>query len=104
MSLYGIYGNHSAESCPLYNIENRDLIIKMNEQMKEIANKNNVKILQQYHSALEHTFTWIVDAKGAHSVQNFMIDSSWAKFNAVKIVPLGSYEDLIEVCKGLRRQ
>ncbi|HZD83291.1 MAG TPA: DUF3303 family protein [Nitrososphaeraceae archaeon] len=104
MGLYGIYGNHSAESCPLYNTENRDLIIKMNEQLKEIANKNNIKILQQYHSALEHTFIWVVDAKEAHSVQNFMIDSGWAKFNAVKIVPLGSYEHLIEACKGLRRE
>ena len=43
MGLYGIYGNHSAESCPLYNTENRDLIIKMNEQLKEIANKNNIE-------------------------------------------------------------
>jgi hypothetical protein len=102
MGLYGIYGNHSTESCPLYNTENRNLIITMNEQLKEIANKNNVRLLQQYHSALEHTFTWVVDAKEAHSVQNFMIDSSWAKFNTVKIVPLGSYEHLIESCKRLR--
>jgi hypothetical protein len=71
-------------------------------QLKEIANKNDIKLLQQYHSALEHTFTWIVDAKEAHSVQNFMIESSWAKFNTVKIVPLGTYEHLIDVCKGYR--
>ena len=100
MSLYGIYGSHTTESCPLYNIENRKLIIKTHDQLKEIANKNDVKLLQQYHSALEHTFTWIVDAKEAHSVQNFMIESSWAKFNTVKIVPLGTYEHLIDVCKG----
>ena len=100
MSLYGIYGSHTTESCPLYNIENRNLIIKAHDQLKEIANKNDVKLLQQYHSALEHTFTWIVDAKEAHSVQNFMIESSWAKFNTVKIVPLGTYEHLIDVCKG----
>jgi hypothetical protein len=40
MSLCGIYGSHTTESCPLNNIENRNLIIKMDEQLKEIANKN----------------------------------------------------------------
>ncbi|MDQ6667826.1 MAG: hypothetical protein M3Y53_06320 [Thermoproteota archaeon] len=29
-------------------------------------------MLQQYHSGLEHTFVWIVDAQDAHAVQNFM--------------------------------
>ena len=104
MGLYGIYGSHTTESCPLYNIENRNLIIKADDHLKDHTSKNDVKLLQQYHSALEHTFTWIVDAKEAHSVQAFMIDSSWAKFNSVKIVPLSSYEHLIEVCKGLRTE
>ena len=101
MGLYGAFGSHTTESCPLYNIENRNLIIKAHDKLKDIAAKGDVKLLQQYHSALEHTFTWIFDAKDAHSVQNFMTDSSWAKFNAVKIVPLSSYEHLIEVCKAL---
>ena len=101
MSLYGIYGRHTPEGCPLYNKENRDIIIKIEEKLNKIANKNSVKILEQYHSALEHEFTWIVDAKGAHQVQSFMIESQWAKFNTMKIVPLGTYEELVGVCKGL---
>jgi hypothetical protein len=104
MGLYGIYGSHTTESCPLYNIENRNLIIKAHDQLRGLSAKSDLKLLQQYHSALEHTFTWIVDAKDAHSVQDFMIDSGWAKFNAVKIVPLSSYEHLIEVCKDLRTE
>jgi Domain of unknown function (DUF3303) len=101
MGLYGVYGSHTTESCPLYNIENRKIIIKAHDKLNEIAVKSDVKLLHQYHSGLEHTFIWIVEAKEAHSVQNFMTDSNWAKFNAVKIVPLSSYEHLIEVCKGL---
>jgi hypothetical protein len=104
MGLYGIYGSHTTESCPLYNTENRNLILDAHDQLKNHSSKNDVILLQQYHSALEHTFTWIVDAKEAHSVQKFMIDSRWAKFNAVKIVPLSSYEHLIEVCKGLQTE
>jgi hypothetical protein len=101
MSLFGIFGIHSVESCPLNNAENRNLVIKMAEELDKIANRNNTHILHRYHSGLEHTFVWIVDAQSAHSIQNFMTESAWAKFNAIKIVPLTAYENVIEECKRL---
>ena len=101
MKLYGIYGNHSPETCPLNNVESRRLVIKMAEQLDKALTKNNIKMLQQYHSGLEHTFIWIVDAQDGHSVQNFMIDSGWIKFNALKIVPLIEYKNVIEILKNL---
>ena len=58
-------------------------------------------ILHRYHSGLEHTFVWIVDAQSARSIQSFMTESAWAKFNAIKIVPLTAYETVIEECKRL---
>lgn len=73
----------------------------MAEQLDKVLTKNNVNMLQQYHSGLEHTFVWIVDAQDAHSVQNLMIDSGWIKFNALKIVPLTEYKNVIEGCKNL---
>jgi hypothetical protein len=101
MGLYGIYGSHSAESCPLNDVEIRRLVLKMAGQFDKVLTKNNVKMLQQYHSGLEHTFLWIVDAHDAHSVQNFMVESGWIKFNASKIVPLTSYQTLIEILQSL---
>ncbi|MDQ6866233.1 MAG: hypothetical protein M3044_20700 [Thermoproteota archaeon] len=101
MGLYGIYGSHSPESCPLNNVEIRRLVIKMAEQLDKSLSRNNVKMLQQYHSGLEHTFIWIVGAQDAHSVQNLMFESGWMKFNALKIVPLVPYQNVIETCKNL---
>ncbi|MFL6394855.1 MAG: DUF3303 family protein [Nitrososphaeraceae archaeon] len=101
MSLYGIFGIHSVESCPLNNAENRNLVIKMAEELDKVANRNNTHILHRYHSGLEHTFVWIADAQSAHSIQSFMTESAWAKFNAIKIVPLTAYETVIEECKRL---
>jgi Domain of unknown function (DUF3303) len=101
MALYGIFGIHSVESCPLNNAENRNLVIKMAKELDKVANKNNTHILHRYHSGLEHTFVWIVDAQSAHSIQSFMTESAWAKFNAIKIVPLTAYETVIEECKRL---
>ena len=101
MSLYGIFGIHSVESCPLNNVETRGLVIKMAEDLDKIADRNNIRIHNRYHSGLEHTFLWVVDAQSAHSVQSFMTESTWAKFNSIKIVPLAAYETLIEECKRL---
>ena len=89
------------ESCPLNNAENRKLVIKIAEELDKVANRNNTHILHRYHSGLEHTFVWIVDAQSAHSIQSFMTESAWAKFNAIKIVPLTAYETVIEECKRL---
>ena len=70
-------------------------------QLDKVLTKNSVKMLQQYHSGLEHTFLWIVDAQDAYSVQNFMVESGWIKFNALKIVPLTSYQTVIEICQSI---
>jgi hypothetical protein len=103
MSLYGIFGVHSVESCPLNNAENRNLVIKMAEEIDKIASRNNMQILHRYHSGLEHTFVWIVEAQSAHSIQSFMTESAWAKFNTIKIVPLSTYDTVIGECKRLER-
>lgn len=92
MALYGIYGTHTTGSCPLSNNRTRNIVLKM-AQDRNIANKNN---LDQYHSALEHTFRWTVDAGSAHSAERFMIESQWSVFNALKIVPLGRYQNVAE--------
>jgi hypothetical protein len=103
MSLYGIYGSHTTDSCPLNNTQSRKIVLKMaaDKGLDNIATKNKIKMLEQYHSALEHTFLWTVDSENAHSVESFMIESGWAAFNAIKIVPLGRYNNVIEACKRL---
>jgi hypothetical protein len=101
MGLYGLFGEHSPEGCPLNNSGNRELVVRMDTQLANVAEKMKVKIQQQYHSGLEHTFLWIVDAEDGHTVQNFAVESGWAKFNSLKIVPLIKYEDVIESCARL---
>lgn len=90
MALYGIYGNHTTESCPLSNNRTRNIVLKMAQDLGKIANKNKIKI--QYHS---------VDAESAHSAERFMIESQWSVFTALKIVPLGRYQNVVEACKKL---
>ena len=101
MSLYGIYGSHTTEACPLNNQQNRRSIIDGGPQFKQMAENANVKVIGQYHSGLEHTFLWIVDAKDAQTVEGLMIQAGASKFNALTIVPLTTFDGVIERCKQI---
>jgi hypothetical protein len=96
--MYGIYGEHTQEACPLYNEKIRKWILANIPNQEKSAQKYGVRILQQYHSALEHTFLWAVEAENAQSIEEFMVKTA-GRFNTVKIVPLITFQDVIERCK-----
>ncbi|NIP61603.1 MAG: hypothetical protein GWN01_05975 [Nitrosopumilaceae archaeon] len=101
MALYGIEGSHTTESCPLNNNASAKAVLQTeNIDMSEIAQKYKInKIVGQFHSALEHTFLWVLDAEDPHLIQQFCIDAGVASFNAVKIIPLKTYDEVIEAVK-----
>lgn len=101
MALYGIYGSHTTESCPLNHAQNRKLVIEGGPKFQPLAEQAGVKVIGQYHSALEHTFLWVVDAKDAQTVEALMIEAGVAKFNAVTIVPLKTFEDVQKKCQQI---
>jgi len=101
LGLYGIYGSHTTESCPLNNQEIRRLVIEGGPHFKQLAENAGVKVIGQYHSGLEHTFLWIVDAKDAHTVEGLMVLAGAHKFNALTIVPLTTFDGVIEKCKKI---
>jgi hypothetical protein len=100
MGLYGIYGEHTQEACPLYNEENRRSLLKAAPNLEKIAQKYNTKFLAQYHSGLEHTFLWIAEADNAQLIEQLMIMTA-GRFNTMKIVPLITFQDVLETCKKI---
>lgn len=102
MALFGIYGSHTTELCPLNNLEiAKTMLEEFSKGIEDQAKKNKINaILGQYHSALEHTFLWIVDAEDPHLIEQFCIDAKIASFNAVKIVPLITINDVAERIKA----
>lgn len=100
MGLYGIYGEHTQEACPLYNEENRRSLLKAAPNLEKIAQKYNTKFLGQYHSGLEHTFLWVAEAENAQLIEQLMIMTA-GRFNTMKIVPLKTFQDVLETCKKI---
>ena len=56
MGLYGIYGSHPTEKCPLNNAESRKVILEHGLKTVEEASKVNIKIINQYHSVRTYFF------------------------------------------------
>ncbi len=99
MALYGVFGSHTTEACPLNNKESRNFVLHAAPKLHEIADKDHIKVIGMYFSALEHTFVWILEAEHATIIQEFLIELGATKFNAFKIVPLLNVEGLIEILK-----
>ncbi len=95
MALYGIYGSHSVDGCPLNNRQIAERVAAFaSSDIAGAARKYKInQILGQYHSALEHTFLWVVDAEDPHLIEQFCIDTGVASFNTIKIVPLITFTE-----------
>lgn len=100
--LYGVYGRHEIAGCPLNNIDSAKGLVKAAEgALESLLPKYKInKILGQYHSGLEHTFVWILDAEDPHLIEEFAIEGGMAKFNEVKIVPLMEFKDVVSKAKA----
>jgi hypothetical protein len=100
MSLYGIYGEHTQEACPLYNEQNRKFLLANFPNQEKNAQRYKVKILHQFHSALEHTLLWVVDADNPHLIEELMTRTA-GRMNTLRIVPLITFQTVIERCKKI---
>ena len=94
MGLYGIYGQHTQEACPLYNDASRKYLLKTAPTIEKNAQKYNVQLLHQFHSALEHTFLWIAEAETAQIIE--LMSRTAGRFNTLKIVPQITFQTLLE--------
>ncbi|MCZ6817855.1 MAG: hypothetical protein O7F76_14305 [Planctomycetota bacterium] len=103
MALYGIYGSHTTEACPWNNIETAKRLNGLDDgALESVAKEHGIReIIGQYHSALEHTFLWVVDAEDPHQVQAFCVAAGVAAFNKLTIVPLITFRE--GVIPGLKR-
>jgi hypothetical protein len=101
METYGIYGTHTTEACPMNNKENRKLLLNVASTFEKDANAKGIKVISMYHSGLEHTFEWIVEASGAHAIQELLVETKVATFNATKIVPIWTTQDAAKYLKTL---
>ena len=99
--LYGIYGSHTPETCPIYVAKYALVFVDIAELTPEqLADASGIRgIGGQYHSALEHTFLWIVDADNPHLIEHFAVETGLASFNSLQILPVHTFDETVERVK-----
>ena len=95
MALYGVYGSHTVEACPVNNLENAKKLVSFAEtDPTPFLSKYRISnVLGQYHSAFETHFLWIVEAADPHLIEEFALEAGLASFNKLTIVPLITLND-----------
>ena len=75
--LYGIYGSHTPETCPIYVAKYARVFVEIaGLDPEELAETYGIRRIEaRYHSALEHTFLWIVEADRPHDIERFAVDT-----------------------------
>ena len=96
--LYGIYGRHTPETCPIYFAKYAEVFVRIAEaDPARLADEYGIgRIEAQYHSALEHTFLWVVEADDPRMIEAFAIDSGLATFNTLEIKPVHTFAETVE--------
>jgi hypothetical protein len=99
--LFGVFANHSPESCPLNNATSRDTFLKIGDKLKASSDKFHVKrIVGFYMSVLEHLWVIVVEAENAHDIENMCIEAGISAMSTIKIVPMNDYEVVMKRIKG----
>jgi len=99
--LFGVFAQHSPESCPLNNEKSKEIFINIKDKMDaKIKDFNVNQIIGFYMSVLEHEWIIIFDAVNAHDIEQLCIDVGISSISTVKIVPMSNYLDTLNRIKA----
>ena len=98
---FGIYGSHTPETCPIYLAKYAQVFVDIaGLDPARLATDYGIRrIGPRYHSALEHTFLWIVEADDPAQIEKFAVDTGLASFNMLRIVPVHTFDETVERLK-----
>jgi hypothetical protein len=98
--LFGIFATHSPESCPMNNQISKKIFIQIEDKIRSNFEKYSIKnIVGFYMSVLEHQWIIILSAENAHQIESMCIEAGISSYNTIKIVPLNSFDMVIEKMK-----
>jgi hypothetical protein len=98
--LFGIFATHSPESCPMNNQISKKIFMQIEDKIRSNYEKYSIKnIVGFYMSVLEHQWIIIISAENVHQIESMCIEAGISSYNTIKIVPLNSFDMVIEKMK-----
>jgi hypothetical protein len=103
--LFGIFATHSPESCPMNNQISKKIFMQIEDKIRSNLDKYSIKeVVGFYMSVLEHQWIIIIRAANAHEIESMCIEAGISSYNTIKIVPLNSFNMVIEKMKKKKKK
>jgi hypothetical protein len=94
-NLFGAFAIHTPESCPMNNVEAKNVFLEIKDKLETNKSKYGVKNIEAFYmSVLEHEWMIIFEAESAHDIESLCIEAGIGAYNTVKIVSLKRYDDV----------
>ena len=97
--LYMVELNHSPQQCPGVALEIRDRVLRMSDTMDQVMQRHGCTFQGGWVGKSSHVTFVLIDAPGAHAVDDAMVDLGLAVWNTSSIYPVITIQDATE---GLR--
>jgi hypothetical protein len=97
--LYIIELNHSPQQCPGVALEIRDRVLRMSETMEKVMASHGCAFQGGWIGKSTHVTFLLVDAPGAHAVDDAIVDLGLAVWNTSTMYPVIPLDEGVQ---GLR--
>ena len=99
--LFGIYGSHTPENCPIYVPKNALVFVDIAEHDPTSSREptGSVGSRPGITRRWSTRFLWIVEADDPHLVERFAVETGLASFNTLRIVPMHTFAQTVERLK-----
>ena len=97
--LYMVELNHSPQQCPGVALEIRDRVLRMSDTMDQVMQSHGCTFQGGWVGKSSHVTFVLVDAPGAHAVDDAVVDLGLAVWNTSSIYPVITIQEATE---GLR--
>jgi len=85
MALFIAKMTHSAESCYLFNEENKKKLKELANKREELAKQQDINVITAVYPPLEHEILYIMEAPSHKAVERYLKGIGFAFYNKIEI-------------------
>ncbi len=98
--LYMAVATHTPQTCPVAVPEVRGHLLEVAPRIRQVLEAHGVALQGAWASRAEHAIYFLVDAPGAHQIEDAFIEMGFFQWNTITIRPVTPLEDLFASLRG----
>ena len=100
--LYMVELDHSPQQCPGVVLEIRDRALRMSQNIEQVMQSHGCTFQGGWVGKSSHVTFVLIDAPGAHAVDDAMVDLGLAVWNTSKMYPVITIDEAVVGLKAIQ--